>query len=117
MLAIPRKQRAMVRKGIKEGLEGQVDPDVHRLYPLYAESLRNLGTPVVGRRYFECLRSVFAGASEVVTVVKDGQPLAGVFSFFFRDEVLRYYGGVGRAARNSAATDLTYWEVVRGAYH
>jgi len=42
MLAIPRKQRAMVRKGIKEGLVGESDADVSRLYPLYAESLLDL---------------------------------------------------------------------------
>jgi len=115
MLAIPRKQRAMVRKGIKEGLASDVDTGVDRLYPLYAESLRNLGTPVVGRRYFECLKSVFADASEVVTVVKDGQPLSSVISFFFRDEVLPYYGGGGAAARSYAANDFMYWEVMRRA--
>lgn len=115
MLAIPRKQRAMVRKGIKEELVGEIDADVRRLYPLYAESVRNLGTPVVGRRYFECLRSVFADASEVVTVVRNGHPLASVISFFFRDEVLPYYGGGCRAAREHAANDFMYWEVMRRA--
>src|SRR3546814_15743984 len=53
MLAIPRKQRAMVRKGIKDHLAEEIDPDVRRLYPLYAASVRNLGTPVIGQRYFE----------------------------------------------------------------
>lgn len=115
MLAIPRKQRAMVRKGIKGGLAGENDAGVDRLYPLYAESLRNLGTPVTSRRYFECLRSVFNDASEVITIVKDGQPLAGVLSFFFRDEVLPYYGGGSRAARDHAANDFMYWEVMRRA--
>jgi FemAB-related protein (PEP-CTERM system-associated) len=115
MLAIPRKQRAMVRKGIKEGLVGEVDADVRRLYPLYAESVRNLGTPVFGKRYFECLQSVFADTSEVVTVVKNGQPLASVISFFFRDEVLPYYGGGCSAARDHAANDFMYWEVMRRA--
>ena len=47
MLAIPRKQRAMVRKGIKEELRSEVDDGVDRLYDVYTESLRNLGTPVV----------------------------------------------------------------------
>ena len=115
MLAIPRKQRAMVRKGIKAGLVGETDADVQRLYPLYAESVRNLGTPVVSRRYFECLRSVFADTSEIVTVVKDGQPLASVISFFFREEVLPYYGGGRHAAREHAANDFMYWEVMRRA--
>lgn len=115
MLAIPRKQRAMVRKGIKEGLVGEVDADVHRLYPLYAESLRNLGTPVIGRRYFECLTSIFSDASEVITVTGRQQPLSSVLSFFFRDEVLPYYGGGCKAARAHAANDFMYWEVMRRA--
>src|SRR3546814_1303411 len=54
-------------------------------------------------------------ASEVVTVVKNGQPLASVLSFFFRDEVLPYYGGGCRAARVHAANDFMYWAVMRRA--
>jgi FemAB-related protein (PEP-CTERM system-associated) len=115
MLAIPRKQRAMVRKGLKQGLEGRIDSDLSRFYPLYAESLRNLGTPVLSRRYYECLKSVFADSTEVLTVVSDGQPLASVLSFFFRDEVLPYYGGGCKAARDHAANDFMYWEVMRRA--
>jgi len=115
MLAIPRKQRAMVRKGIKQGLTGEVDGDLSRFFPLYAESVRNLGTPVLSRRYYECLKSVFREACEIVTVTKDGQPLSSVLSFFFRDEVLPYYGGGGQAARAYAANDFMYWEVMRRA--
>ncbi|WP_193369804.1 FemAB family XrtA/PEP-CTERM system-associated protein [Pelagibius marinus] len=115
MAAIPRKQRAMVRKGIKEGLVGEIDTDVSRFYPLYAESLRNLGTPVLGRRYFECLKTIFRDASEVVTITLGGRPLASVLSFFFRDEVLPYYGGGCKAARNHAANDFMYWVVMSRA--
>jgi FemAB-related protein (PEP-CTERM system-associated) len=115
LLAIPRKQRAMVRKGIDRGLEGVVDPDLRRFYPLYAESVRNLGTPVLGRRYFECLKSVFEKESEVTTVLSAGQPMASVLSFFFRDEVLPYYGGGSSAARQCAANDFMYWDVMRRA--
>lgn len=115
LLTIPRKQRAMVRKGMKRGLEGRIDTDVKQFYPLYAESVRNLGTPVLSKKYFECLKSVFAGSSEVLTVTRDGQPLASVLSFFFRDEVLPYYGGGCAAARDHAANDFMYWEVMRRA--
>jgi FemAB-related protein (PEP-CTERM system-associated) len=44
--AIPRKQRAMIRKGIRNGLRSEVDDGIDRLYDVYAESVRNLGTPV-----------------------------------------------------------------------
>ena len=115
LLKVPRKQRAMVRKGINYGLIGEIDDDVSRLYPLYAESVRNLGTPVLGRRYFECLKSIFAQESQVLTVSSNGIPLTSVISFFFRDEVLPYYGGGSSAARDSAANDFMYWEVMRRA--
>jgi FemAB-related protein (PEP-CTERM system-associated) len=38
-----------------------------------------------------------------------------VLNFYFRDEVLPYYGGGGRAARALAANDFLYWEVMRRA--
>ena len=115
LLAIPRKQRAMVRKGIKFGLDDEIDRDVARFYPLYAESVRNLGTPVLSRRYFECLKSVFKDSSEVLTISLDGNPLSSVLSFFFRDEVLPYYGGGTGGARRYAANDFMYWAVMRRA--
>ena len=50
--AIPRKQRAMVRKGIKAGLAGELDDGVENLFDAYSESVRNLGTPVFPRHHF-----------------------------------------------------------------
>ena len=57
--AIPRKQRAMVRKGIQAGLQASQDDGVERVHGVYAESVRNLGTPVFSKKYFRVLREVF----------------------------------------------------------
>ena len=46
LMAIPNRQRAMIRKGIKEGLQSEWDDNSERLYRVYSESVRNLGTPV-----------------------------------------------------------------------
>lgn len=112
---VRRKQRAMVRKAIKMGLVGRLDDDPETLYRLYAESLRNLGTPVFGRRYLEILWEAFRDRAQILTVTHDGQPMTSVISFFFRDDVLPYYGGGVKAARNVAANDFMYWEVLRRA--
>ena len=40
-LAIPRKQRAMVRKGIEAGLTSVIDTTIDRIYRAYSESVRN----------------------------------------------------------------------------
>lgn len=112
---IPRKQRAEVRKAIARGLDAVTDGDVDRLHRIYAESVRNLGSPVFPRRYFRLLAEAFPDAHDVTTVLHDGRPVSAVLNFHFREEVLPYYGGGTRDARGLAANDLMYWEVMRRA--
>jgi FemAB-related protein (PEP-CTERM system-associated) len=115
MLAIPRKQRAMVRKGIQKGLRSEVDASVDRVYDTYSESLRNLGTPVFSRRYMRILKEVFGDACEALTILSGDRPVAGVISFLFREEVIPYYGGGTSEARAVAGNDFLYWEVMERA--
>jgi FemAB-related protein (PEP-CTERM system-associated) len=115
MKAIPRKQRAMVRKGIQNGLSSTASRDVAVLHRIYAESVRNLGTPVFSRRYFQILLDVFGDAVDIVTIMDQEAPIASVMNFYFRDEVLPYYGGGSAAARGRAGNDFLYWETMRRA--
>ena len=112
---IRRKQRAEIRKGIAAGLYGEIDPDVERFYPVFAESVRNLGTPVFPKRYFRTLKAVFGDACEILTILQDGRPVATVMSFYFRDEVLPYHGGGTHEARTLRANDFMYHELMRRA--
>jgi FemAB-related protein (PEP-CTERM system-associated) len=114
-LAIPRKQRAMVRKGIEAGLTSVIDSDIDRIYRAYSESVRNLGTPVFSKKYFQTLKDVFTDQCEVLTVEHKGQLIASVMSFYFKDEILPYYGGGTDLARELKGNDFMYWEVMRRA--
>lgn len=113
--AIPRKQRAMVRKGIKAGLVGELDDGIDNLYQAYSESVRNLGTPVFPKAHFRAIRAEFGDDVDVVTVRHEGQVVASVMNYYFRDQVLPFYGGGISAARGLAANDFMYWEVMRRA--
>lgn len=115
LLAIPRKQRAVVRKGMANGLIASTGQDADAFFRLYSESVRNLGTPVFPRRYFRLLVEAFADSSEILTVQDQGRPLCAVLSFFFRGEVLPYYAGGGRSARHRAGHEFMYWELMRRA--
>jgi FemAB-related protein (PEP-CTERM system-associated) len=116
LLAIPRKQRAMVRKGMARGLRSDVDPTPERFFELYADNVHRHGTPPLAKRYFARLMATFAGACDVLTVcAPDGRPVSAVFSFYFRDEVLPYYAGDTISARELAANDFKYWELMRRA--
>lgn len=115
MKAIPRKQRAMVRKGIGLGLEAHHDGSVDEFYRVYAESVRNLGTPVLPRSHYARLQQTFGDDCEITVVRHQGQAVAAVMSFYFRDEVHPYYGGSVWHGRDLAANDFMYWSVMQRA--
>lgn len=115
MQAIPNKRRAMIRKGIKAGLQGEEDRDWRRFYAAYAESVRNLGTPVFSARYFQLLRDVFEDDCRILMITHQGQDVAGVLSFYYKDQVLPYYAGSFDSAKHLKAHDFMYWELMSRA--
>ncbi len=116
LLAIPRKQRAEVRKALANDLSieigrGKTDLAVH--YAIYAESVRNLGTPVFPRSLFAAvLRHLDA---DILTVRHAGRPVASVLSLYFGGTVYPYWGGGTEAARGLRANDAMYFALMRHA--
>jgi FemAB-related protein (PEP-CTERM system-associated) len=114
--AIPRKKRADLRKALADHrlrTEPEIGLDV--FYRVYAESVRNLGTPVFPRALFVALKRVLGDAVEISAVFGPKEPLAAVMTFHFRDRVMPYFGGAVPAARDVHAYDLLYWETMRRA--
>ncbi|MEM8988003.1 MAG: FemAB family XrtA/PEP-CTERM system-associated protein [Pseudomonadota bacterium] len=113
---IPRKKRADVRKGIKnQALAVDADADIDVFYALYAESVRNLGTPVFPVSLIRNLKDAFGDDMELSVISGPDGPVVGLASFFFKDEVLPYYGGAQPAARALHAYDYQYWSLMRRA--
>ena len=84
-------------------------------FSIYAESVRTLGTPVFSKRLFHTLRHTFGDDCRMLMVTKEGRDVAAVMSFYFRGEVLPYYGGGISEARGMRANDFMYWELMRRA--
>jgi FemAB-related protein (PEP-CTERM system-associated) len=115
LLAIPRKQRAVVRKTLSSSLTSAVDKTANRFFRVYSESVRNLGTPVFSKKYFALLLQIFAEHCDIIVILDDGRPVSAVLNFYFKDTVMPYYGGGISAARRNGANDFLYWEVMRRA--
>lgn len=118
LLAIPRKQRAEVRRGIGFALDvevGRAPRDRATHYAIYAESVRNLGTPVFPRRLFDSMLDGFGEDAEIMTVCREGVALASVLSFRHRGAIMPYWGGGTADARTWRANDVLYWELMRHA--
>jgi FemAB-related protein (PEP-CTERM system-associated) len=113
MAAIPRKQRAMVRKGIKHGLVGTL-ASVDAFHDLYADNVHRHGTPGVPKRFFARIQEAFGDDCDMLIVRSaEGAPLSGVLNLYWRDEVFPFYAGDRPEARALAANDFKYWEVMR----
>jgi len=113
--AIPRKQRAEVRKSLANALDveiGREERDRAAHYAVYAKSVRNLGTPVFPRALFDAVLDGFGDAADILTVRHDGQPVASVLSLYHRGAVMPYWGGGTWAARALRANDRMYFELM-----
>jgi FemAB-related protein (PEP-CTERM system-associated) len=115
MQAIPRKARAEVRKGIKRGFTVTADRDLSQFMPAYARSVRDLGSPVFAKRYFQALLDAFGKDCRIKTLLLDGSVRISLMSFYFKNEVLPYYTGAMPDARREAAYAFLYWNLMREA--
>jgi len=118
LLAIPRKQRAEVRRGLGGDLEirtgtGPLDRDRH--YAVYAESVRNLGTPVFPRKLFEAVLDGLGDDADILTVLAGGTPVASVLNLYHRGAVMPYWGGGTWPARALRANDVMYYALMNHA--
>jgi FemAB-related protein (PEP-CTERM system-associated) len=115
---IPRKQRAEVRKGLANGMTvrtGTSALDRQQHYAVYAESVRNLGTPVFPRALFDAVLDGFGDDADILTVLKDDVPVASVLSLYHRGTVMPYWGGGVWAARGLRANDVMYYALMNHA--
>jgi FemAB-related protein (PEP-CTERM system-associated) len=115
LLSIPRKQRAEVRKAIDRPFEVRVgsaalDRAVH--YAVYAESVRNLGTPVFPPTLFDAVLDEFGAGADVMTLRLGGAPIASVLTIYHRGVAMPYWGGGTHAARASRANERLYYELM-----
>ena len=113
LLAIPRKQRAVVRKSLKNGLSTDWTGDIDIFYDLYARSVLALGTPVFPKKLFVALASVFGDAVQTqLTLGPDGRPVASLMSFYFNGTVMPYYAGGSALVRSLGAHDFMYYNLM-----
>ncbi len=118
LTAIPRKQRAEVRKGLKNDMQVRIgrdarDRDEH--YAVYAESVRNLGTPVFPKSLFDAVLDAFGEDADILTVRHEERAVASVLSLYHDGAVMPYWGGGTWDARALRANDVMYYALMNHA--
>ena len=116
LLAVPRKQRAEIRKALDSDLNvetGRNAPLLAEHRCIYAESVRNLGTPVFPTALFRAAADELD--SDVLVVRHHGRAVASVLSLYHAGTVYPYWGGGTAAARALRANDRMYFALMSHA--
>lgn len=115
LAAIPRKQRAEVRKSLKGDLivtTGTAEADRAAHYACYAASVHNLGTPVFPRSLFDAVMDAFGDRADILTVWQGDQPLASVLTLYHQGTAYPFWGGGVWRARATRANERMYYALM-----
>jgi FemAB-related protein (PEP-CTERM system-associated) len=114
--SLPKDIRYMIRKAEKADLHVRRGPELlDEFYRLFAINMRRLGTPVFPRSLFVNLLEEFGKQIDVLVVYAGSEPVASAFSFLFRDTMHPYYIGGLPVARDLAANNFLWWELIKFA--
>jgi FemAB-related protein (PEP-CTERM system-associated) len=114
--ALPSERRNRVRKGEKNGLVASWcgAEALAAFYEVFAVNMRDLGSPVHGRRFFETMLAELPGTARVLLVRDRGARVLGAaVCLFFRDTIMVPWVSSLREAFALCPNFVLYWEVIR----
>lgn len=118
LLAVPKRHRAEIRKGLGNDLVIETGNSRRLLeihYRLYAENVHRLGTPVFPKALFSNVMDAFGDDADILMVSKDGAPQTTVISFYHRGSCLPYWHGATWDARSLRSNEVGYFRLMNHA--
>jgi FemAB-related protein (PEP-CTERM system-associated) len=115
--SLDRKVRNQVRKAQKSGLTAET-AGVERLddfYGVYAHNMRDLGTPVYARRFFESVLTTFPERAALVIVEHENTTVAAALTWHWRETLEVPWASSLRAYNSMSPNNLLYWTVLQQA--
>ena len=112
------KVRSQVRRPRKEGMEARFGvEEVGSFYQVFGRGMRDLGTPVLAREFFEQLVAVFPDRVEFGAVYLDDVPVAAGCGFTWKNEFEMTWAASLREYNRMAPNMLLYWSFMERMIH
>ena len=111
------KLRSQVRRADREEPAVQLGGVelLAEFYPVFATTMRDLGTPVYPRRFFEHLLGTLAADCSIVVVRLHGRPAAAALLTHFRDRTEIPWAASLHELRSTSVNMRLYWECMQHA--
>lgn len=109
------KLRNQVRKASKSGLTASwsAKDDLVDFYDVFAANMRDLGSPVHSRGFFEALLNEFPDSAKIMLVRKDTLAIGGAICLLFKDTMTVPWASSLREFFSLCPNNLLYWEMIR----
>ena len=114
--SLPSKLRSQVQRPIKEGMYAKLGREEHLddFYAIFAENMRDLGTPVYSKEFFRNILRIFPESSWICIVYSTtGQPVAAGFIVGFKDIMEIPWASSLRNYNRYSPNMLLYWSVLK----
>jgi len=109
------KLRNQIRKADGSGLTVTIGgiSESREFYDVFARNMRDLGTPVYSRRFFDAVLETFPESARVFTVRRNDTVVAAAISLAHRDTVEVPWAASRRDAWTWCPNHRLYWELVQ----
>ena len=111
------KLRSQIRRPEKAGIYARIGGVelLDHFYSVFARNMRDLGTPVYGRRFFETFMAHLRGEARIVVCYLSGRPVGAGIVVGFRDVLEIPWASTVREANHLSPNMLLYWKVLEYA--
>ena len=111
------KLRSQVKRAEREAMQCRIGSGalLDDFYTVFAENMRDLGTPVYPRRFFEAILKRFDEYCRLVIIDSQGEPWAAAFLVFWRGRAVVPWASCRAKAKPLGANMKLYWELLSQA--
>jgi FemAB-related protein (PEP-CTERM system-associated) len=113
---LPSKVRSQVRRPQKDGVTVRFGHEqLPAFYAVFARHMRDLGTPVLSRAFFDGIIDSFPDSTRLAVAYMDGRAVATGLGFRYGDEFEITWASSLLDVKRSAPNMLIYWEMMSEA--
>jgi FemAB-related protein (PEP-CTERM system-associated) len=111
------KLRNQVRKAEKSGLTARLGglELLDDFYEVFVRNMRDLGTPVYGRCFFERVLTIFPDKTRIIGIYLEKQVVAAGIASWYRDTLEVPWASSNKDYKTLCPNNLLYWEAIRFA--
>lgn len=111
------KLRSQIRRAQKVGFAARFggQDELDAFYAVFAENMRDLGTPVHSKRFFARILERFPGTATICTTREGERPVAAGFLFRFGAEMQVQWASSLKRFNPSSPNMLLYWAMLEHA--